>query len=186
MIKKCLIKQWVNIVQQFDRRLIMKNYENKKRLVVLLIALALGLALPVICNADNLYLTKDQWSQKMIKEQTPAKRLCAANAFLLTCFTPRTLAEDPADKGKTVSASECLEAADSLTKMHLADGKSNNKVGVFYNRLPATLNDYGQKEYEDKLTKEIMAQIISVLNKQGSTLIRSQECDRKLQLTFPR
>jgi hypothetical protein len=164
----------------------MKKYKNKKGLAVLLSTLALSFFLPIICNAENQYLTKDQWSQKMIKDQAPAKRLCAANAFLLTCFTPRSLAEDPADKGKTVSAIECIEAADALTKMHLADGKSNNKVGAFFNRLPATLNDYGQKEYEDKLTKEIMAQIVSILNKQGSTLIRSQECDRKLQMTFPR
>ncbi|MEI6610207.1 MAG: hypothetical protein WCO53_10750 [Deltaproteobacteria bacterium] len=164
----------------------MKKYNNKKRLAVLLSILALALFLPVFSNAENQYLTKDQWSQKMIKDQAPAKRICTANAFLLTCFTPRTLAENPADKGKTVSAPECLEAADALTKMHLADGKSNNKIGVFYNRLPATLNDYGQKEYENKLTKEIMAQIISILNKQGSTLIRSQECDGKLRATFPR
>ena len=164
----------------------MKKHKNKKILAVLLSLLALSLFLPVFSKAENQYLTKDQWSQKIIKDQAPAKRLCTPNAFLMTCFTPRTLAENPADKGKTVSASECLEAADALTKMHLADGKSNNKVGLFYNRLPATLNVYGQKEYEDKLTKEIMAQIISVLNKQGSTLIRSQECDVKLQATFPR
>jgi hypothetical protein len=164
----------------------MKKYKNKKGLAVVLSILTLALFLPIICNAENQYLTKDQWSQKMIKDQAPAKRLCGTSAFLLTCFTPRTLAKNPADKGKTVSASECLEAADALTKMHLADGKANNKVGVFYNRLPATLNAYGQKEYEDKLTKEIMAQIVSILNKQGSTLIRSQECDGKLQATFPR
>ena len=162
----------------------MKKYKKKDRLAVWLSILALSVFLPVFSNAENPYLTKDQWSQKIIKEQTPAKPLCAANAFLLTCFTPRSLAENPANKGKTVSATECIEAADALTKMHLADGKSNNKVGVFYNRLPATLNAYGQKEYEDKLTKEIMAQIISVLNKQGSILIRSQECDSKLQLTM--
>ena len=164
----------------------MKKYKNKKRLAVLLSIFVLALFVPIICHAETQYLTKDQWSQKMIKDQAPAKRLCGTSAFLLACFTPRTLAENPADKGKTVSANECVEAADALTKMHLADGKSNNKVGVFYNRLPATLNDYGQKEYEDKLTKEIMAQIISILNKQGSTLIRSQECDGKLQATFPR
>jgi len=164
----------------------MKKYKNIKTLAVLLSILVFSLFLPVFSNAENQYLTKDQWSQKMIKEQAPAKRLCTANAFMLTCFTPRTLAENPVDKGKTVSATECIEAADALTKMHLADGKSNNKVGVFYNRLPATLNAYGQKEYEDKLTKEIMAQIVSILNKQGSTLIRSQECDGKLQATFPR
>ena len=164
----------------------MKKHKNKKIFTVVLSILVLSLFLPIFSNAENQYLTKDQWSQKMIKDQAPAKRLCATSAFLQTCFTPRTLAEDPADKGKTVSTTECIEAADALTKMHLADGKSNNKVGVFYNRLPATLNDYGQKEYEDKLTKEIMAQIISILNKQGSTLIRSQECERKLQLTFPR
>lgn len=164
----------------------MMKYNDKDGLLALLGILVLALFLPVICNAETPYLTKDQWSQKMIKDQAPAKRLCGTSSFLLTCFTPRTLAEDPADKGKTVSASECMEAADALTKMHLADGKSNNKVGLFYNRLPATLNAYGQKEYEDKLTKEIMAQIVSVLNKQGSTLIRSQECDAKLQITFPR
>ena len=162
------------------------NNKNGNGLAVLLSIIVLALFLPVFSNAENHYLTKDQWSQKMIKEQVPAKSLCTANAFLLTCFTPRTLAENPADKGKTVSSTECIEAADALTKMHLADGKSDNKVGVFYNRLPATLNDYGQKEYEAKLTKEIMAQIISILNKQGSTLMRSQECDRKLQMTFPR
>ncbi len=164
----------------------MKKYKNKKGLAAVLSILVLALFLPIICNAETQYLTKDQWSQKMIKDQAPAKRLCGTSAFLLTCFTPRTLVEDPAEKGKTVSPAECLEAADALTKMHLADGKSNNKVGVFYNRLPATLNAYGQKEYEDKLTKEIMSEIISILNKQGSTMIRSQECDGKLQMTFPR
>lgn len=164
----------------------MKKHKSRKVSVVVLSILALALFLPVVSSAENQYLTKDQWSQKMIKDQVPAKRLCGAGAFLLTCFTPRTLAENPADKGKTVSSPECAEAADALTKMHLADGKSNSKVGVFYNRLPATLNAYGQKEYEDKLTKEIMAQIVSIMNKQGSTLIRSPECDNKLQMTFPR
>ena|GEM_PF-6456103 len=160
------------------------------RFVSAAIAISLFAVLSTECLAQGMPLTKEQWAQKMIKEQSVTGRLCKPGGFLLSCFSPRTKADDPADQGKTLGEAECVEATQMLAKTHLADGSAKSGgqkvVGMFFNRLPVNLNDYNQKMYDEKLAKEIMSQIVSVLNKQGAMLLRSPACDRKLEATFPR
>jgi hypothetical protein len=122
----------------------------------------------------------------MIQSKAIAEKACEAGSFLLTCFTPATKSQNPADNGKTLGQADCLGAVDGLTRIHLADGsdpKSPGKVGMFYNRLPAVLNLHLRQSYANKLAVEITGQVMGLLGQIGSTMIQTDACKQKLMMS---
>ncbi|MCP4868403.1 MAG: hypothetical protein GY898_06770 [Proteobacteria bacterium] len=100
------------------------------------IAIAAGLSLVVTVAFAADFQSKADWSAKIIKGQQVSKKLCAADAYLLTCTTELTDPET-GEKGK-LDAATCTESVDATVAYMLADG-SAGPVGAMYNKLPANL-----------------------------------------------